>query len=143
MEFIRPDKNGDDNENDNIKKFQNRIYRFFKRHSLTIRKPTHVGRTINKQAEFTLSSFIREAFELRKFYHFYDDLICNIDETPLIFNLVPNKVVAMKGGKTVIVKTLGKEKVHYTVLLGILSNENKLPPVIVFKGNKNSKLSTS
>jgi hypothetical protein len=41
----------------------------------------------------------------------------------------------MKGEKTVIIKTMGQEKVHCTVLL--------LPPLIVFKGNKNGKLSAS
>ena len=61
----------------------------------------------------------------------------------MVFNLVPNKVVSMKGEKTVIVKTMGQEKVHCTVLLGILPNGNKLPPLIVFKGNKNGKLSAS
>ena len=58
----------------------------------------------------------------------------------LVFNLVPNKVVSMKGEKIVIVKTMGKEKIHCTVLLGILTNGSKLPPLIVFKRNKEGKL---
>ena len=36
-------------------------------------------------------------------------------EKPLVFNLVPNKVVAMKGEKSIIIKTMGQEKVHCTV----------------------------
>ena len=122
LDFNRLNKNEDGSEIDNIKKLQNRIYRFYKRYGLTIRKPTHVGRAIYKQAELTLSLYISEVLELKKIYHFYDDLICNIDETPLVFNLVPNKVVAMKGEKSIIIKTMGQEKVHCTVLLGILSN---------------------
>ena len=101
-----------------------------------MRKPTHVIKAIYKEAESTLALYISEVFELRKFYHFYDDLICNIEETPLTFNLVPNKVMAMKGAKSVIVKTIGQEKVYCTILLGILSNRNILSLIIVFKGNK-------
>ena len=47
---------------------------------------------------------------------------------------MPNKFVDMKGEKSVIIKTMGQENVHCTVLLGILSNRNRLPPVIIFKG---------
>ena len=79
-----------------LKKLQNRIYRFYKRYGLALRKPTHVDRGIYKQALLTLSLYISEVLELRKIYHFQEDLICNIVETPLAFNLVPNKVVAMK-----------------------------------------------
>ena len=43
-------------------------------------------------------------------------LYINIDETPLVFNLVHNKVVVMKGAKSIIVKTMGQEKVNYTIL---------------------------
>ena len=57
-----------------------------------MRKPTHVSWAIYKETESTLSLYISEVFELRKFYHFYDDLIYNIEETPLVFNIVPNKV---------------------------------------------------
>ena len=56
---------------------------------------------------------------------------------------MPNKVVPMKGEKSVIIKTMGQEKVHCTVLLGILSKGNRLPPVILFKGSKEGKLSES
>ena len=108
-----------------------------------MRKPTHVIKAIYKEAESTLALYISEVFELRKFYHFYDDLICNIEETPLTFNLVPNKVVAMKGGKSIIVKTMRQEKAYCTILLGILSNGNRFPPVIVFKDNKEGELSES
>ena len=87
---------------------QNRIYWYYKIYGLTLRSPTHVGRVIFKKAELTLSKYILEVSELRTIYNFYDDLIYNIDETPLIFNLVPNKAVAMKGEKYL--KQLVKKK---------------------------------
>ena len=47
----------------------------------------------------------------------------------------------MKDEKSVIIKTMGQEKVLCIVLLSILSNGNRLSPVIIFKGNKEGKLS--
>ena len=61
----------------------------------------------------------------------------------IYLNLVNNKVVVMKDAKSIIVKTMKQEKIHCTILLTILSNVNLLPPVIVFKGNKEGKLSLS
>lgn len=46
----------------------------------------------------------------------------------------------MKGEKSVIIKTMGQEKVHCTGLLSKLSNGYRLPPVIIFKGSKKGKL---
>ena len=113
-----------------------------------MRKPINIGRAIYKETESNLTLYIScfiyfRSIWIKKILYFYDELICNIDETPLIFNLVPNKVVAMKGAKSVIVKTIGQEKVYCTILLGKLSNRNILSPKIVFKGNKEGKLSES
>ena len=46
------------------------------------------------------------------------------------------KITAKIGDKTVTLKTFGYEKIRISVLLGILANGNKLPPVIIFKGEK-------
>ena len=40
-----------------------------------------------------------------------------MEETPLTFDVLSNKTVAMKDAKTVILKTSGHEKMHYAVVL--------------------------
>jgi hypothetical protein len=40
-----------------------------------------------------------------------------MDEIPLTFDVPSNRIVAMKGTKTVTIKTSGDEKMHYTDVL--------------------------
>ena len=42
----------------------------------------------------------------------------------------------MKDTKSVKAKITDQERVYFTVLLGIISNGNHFPPLIVFKGKK-------
>jgi len=48
--------------------------------------------------------------------------------------MLPNKTIAKKGGKTIIIKTQQQEKCHLTVLLTITADGSKLPPFLIFKG---------
>ena len=45
----------------------------------------------------------------------------------------------MKNAIYVIDKATGEEKVHCTILLRVISNGNRLPHFILFKGNKEGK----
>ena len=62
--------------------------------------------------------------------------IGNMDETPVYFDLVPNKVVDRVGVKSCIVKTTGAEKRRITVTLTVTANGEMLPPFIIFKGKR-------
>ena len=56
-----------------------------------------------------------------------------MEETPISFDLPPNRTVDFKGQKTITVKTTGAEKSYMTVVLSCLADGMKLPPMVVFK----------
>ncbi len=66
--------------------------------------------------------------------------IGNMDETPVYFDLVPNKVVDRVGVRSCIVRTTGAEKRHITVALTVTANGEMLPPFIIFKGKRQPRL---
>jgi len=51
----------------------------------------------------------------------------------LTFDVPSNKTVAVKGAKTIMMKTSGNEKTLYTVVLACCADGTKLPPLSVFK----------
>jgi len=57
----------------------------------------------------------------------------NKDEVPLTFDVPSNKTVDVKGAKTIMIKTSGNEKKHYTVALACCAGGTKLPPLLIFK----------
>ena len=56
-----------------------------------------------------------------------------MNETPLFFNISPNKTVSKRGGESITIRTQNQEKCHISVLLIITANGNKLPSCLVFK----------
>ncbi|KAF4794152.1 pogo transposable element with KRAB domain-like protein [Turdus rufiventris] len=59
--------------------------------------------------------------------------IINMDEVPLTFNMPLTRTVEQTGTSTVLIKTTGNEKTFFTVILGVLSNGQKLRPMVIFK----------
>lgn len=57
-----------------------------------------------------------------------------MDETPLYFDMVPNRTLEKKGAKEVRVKTTGAGKRRVTVVLMCTASGKTLPPMIIFKG---------
>jgi len=57
----------------------------------------------------------------------------NTDEVTLTFDVPSNKTVDVKGAKTIMIKTSGKEKTRYTVVLACCADGKKLPSVLIFK----------
>lgn len=56
-----------------------------------------------------------------------------MDETPMNFDMPPSSTVHPTGDKTVMIKTTGNEKNHFTVILSCLADGTKLKPMIIFK----------
>jgi hypothetical protein len=56
-----------------------------------------------------------------------------MDEVPWTFDVPSNKTVGVKGAKTIMMKTSGTKKTHYTVVLVCCANGRKLPPLLMFK----------
>jgi len=54
-------------------------------------------------------------------------------EVPLTFDVPSNKAVDVKGAKTIMIKTSGNEKTHYTVVLACCADGTKHPNLLIFK----------
>lgn len=57
----------------------------------------------------------------------------NADETPVSFDETSNNIIEEIGTKSVIIKTLGNEKMCITVTLAVLADGIKLPPYVILK----------
>ena len=109
---------------------------FMKRHDLSLRAKTSLAQRLPKDLEEKIESFHKFVVEKREEDEFDDNLIINMDETPVYFNLVPGKTVNEKGAKSVLIRTTGNEKRHFTVVLAVSANGDVLPPMIIFKGKR-------
>ncbi|KFP07499.1 Pogo transposable element with KRAB domain, partial [Calypte anna] len=57
----------------------------------------------------------------------------NADETPVSFDEPSSNIIEEIGTKSVIIKTLGNEKMCITVMLAALADGIKLPPYVILK----------
>lgn len=57
----------------------------------------------------------------------------NADDTPVSFDEPSNNIIEEIGTKSVIIKTLGNEKMCITVMLAVLADGIKLPPYVILK----------
>ena len=69
------------------------------------------------------------------------EVVGNMDETPLYFDVVPRRVLDKKGKKIVIERTTGNVKRHLTVVLTVLACGEVLPALAILKGKKQPKFS--
>lgn len=59
--------------------------------------------------------------------------IGNADETPVSFDKPTNNIIEEAGTKSVIIKTLGNEKMCSIAVLAVLADGMKLPPYVILK----------
>ena len=107
--------------------------RFMNRHGLCFRQQTKIAQKLPKDLEEKVESFQRFVIRQRQEHGFELSQIGNMDETPMAFDLPSTRTVNTKGEKTILVRTTGNEKAHFTVVLACLADGSKLPPVIIFK----------
>ena len=86
--------------------------------------------------EEKVTSFHKFLHDLRVKDEYDDKFIVNMDETPVFFDLVPNKTVNQEGNKSVIVRTSGSDKRHVTVMLAVSAAGDVLLTFIIFKGKR-------
>lgn len=77
-----------------------------------------------------ISSFVKEEIEKEDVSESH---IINMDEVPLTFDIPLGRSVFDKGEKTVMVRTTGHEKSHFTVVLVSCVDGTKLPAMLIFK----------
>ena len=81
------------------------IYRFMQRNGYTFRAGKHIGQKISNNALINISLFWNKVHDIIKKNGFGKCNIFNTDETPLFFNMLPNKTIAKRGKKNFDKKT--------------------------------------
>uniref|UniRef100_A0A3Q3DKQ0 M-phase phosphoprotein 8 n=1 Tax=Hippocampus comes TaxID=109280 RepID=A0A3Q3DKQ0_HIPCM len=108
-------------------------FRFMKRKSLSIRPRKTLCQQLPPNYEDKLASF--RTFTQTKIAEnsISPDEIIIMDEVPLTFDLPLTWTVNQKGDSSVILKTGGHERTHFTCVLSCAASGLKLPPMIIFK----------
>ena len=109
-----------------------------KRHHLALRCRTSMAQELPVTLEERIAAFHKHIKRVKELYNF--KVVGNMDETPLFFDVVPNRVIASKGAKSVIVRTTGSEKRHLTVTLCVTTEGEVLPGLVIFKGKRPLKI---
>lgn len=60
----------------------------------------------------------------------------NMDETPIMFEMVGKTTIAKIGERNINIRTFGSERSCISVIVGISAAGFKLPPLLIFKGKK-------
>jgi hypothetical protein len=117
-------------------------YGFMKRWKLSYRIVTKTKRK-NKNRSEVENQCLQFWYLLRMLRKTFDtplEALGNMDETGIWFEMPPKRVLDVRGRKGVRVLTAGQEKQRITVVLGILANGDKLPPMIIFRGKTERSL---
>lgn len=83
---------------------------------------------LSQNCFFQASFFLNECLNKRIAFNFWDAVIGNFDETPIVFNMILNKTIAQKGGKSITIKSYEQEKYCISIILAITAKGNKLAP---------------
>ena len=89
------------------------------------------------QLESNISSFYFECGKFLQIRKYPFLLIGNMGETPVFFDMVPERSLVSTCRKSVTIPTSGLEKRHVTVVLTVAANGFILPPILIFRGKAN------
>ena len=103
------------------------------RHNLFLRTRTKISQKLPAQLDDKITAFHNHIIKLRKLHSYAMCNIANMDETPVFFDLPGNRTINLTGEKTVLVRTTGNEKNHFTVVLCCTADGTKLKPMIILK----------
>eukprot|EP01022_Parablepharisma_sp_SALTPOND_P022487 TRINITY_DN4580_c1_g1_i12.p1 TRINITY_DN4580_c1_g1~~TRINITY_DN4580_c1_g1_i12.p1 ORF type:complete len:589 (+),score=54.91 TRINITY_DN4580_c1_g1_i12:278-2044(+) len=110
---------------------------FLERHNLTERaSSSHIPQILPNEIQKELINFWAHCHAFQEIYKIPYARIGNCDETPIYFGYEAKKTVTEKGAKHVSFKKVEGARKRVTVLLGILANGQKLPPLFIFKGER-------
>ena len=100
--------------------------RFMKRNGLSLRQKTTLAQRLPDDYEEKIVRFHRYIIDLRKEHNYPLHVIANMDETPLTFDMPPNRTINNSGEKTIKIRTTGNEKNRITVVLTCAGDGSKL-----------------
>lgn len=111
-------------------------YRFIRRHGFSICRISHKGQTIPESFDKLQNSFIEEVIMKKKNLNIpYDDncTIINMDETPVFLEMGFDTTLEFTGKKNVDILTSGREHYRISIMLAVVGNGYKLPPLLIIK----------
>ena len=76
--------------NENYLNITKWIYRFLDRNHFSFRRSTDLDQALPKSSVYIASQFLSSVYNSRLTMKYSDDLIGNLDETPLCINMAPN-----------------------------------------------------
>ena len=115
-------------------KFSNKwLDGFIGRHNLSNRKRTTISQQLPKDLIEKQHAFLSFILYKRIQYNYPLNLIANLNETSLSFNLLSSTTLEVRRSKTISIRSTGHEKNCFTVILACIANGTKLEPVIIFK----------
>ena len=98
----------------------------------------HVDQKIKDSSQEDYKLFCKNLYNLR--FKIGDnenmDNLFNMDETPIMFEMVGKTTIAKIGDRNINIRTYGSERSRISVILCISASGNKLPPLLIFKGKK-------
>ena len=112
--------------------------KFMRRNDLVIRAKTSTAQKLPAALdhEQKMTAFLHSVKEARLQYNYPKELIGNMDETLMYFDMSGSTSVDKKGKKTISIRMTGAEKRHLTVVLAATAHGQMLPPMIIFKGKR-------
>jgi len=115
------------------------IYRFKDRYGLVLRKGTKRTPKLNAGVVDTLRRMMTEIYNICITNNV--DYIINVDETPIVYDLVYDQTLANRGDLEVLISKVQNSKKRFTATLGIIKpmKQNipqvfKCKPMLIFKG---------
>ena len=88
-----------------------------KRFGYSFRCGTHISQILNEDDLKNASLFWNEVHNTIKEKCLGKNNIFNMDESPIFFNMVPNKTIAKRGKKTILIKTQNQKNIEYQLYL--------------------------
>ncbi|GFY33078.1 pogo transposable element with KRAB domain [Trichonephila clavipes] len=108
-------------------------YRFMKRNNLVVRSRSMVGQKLPDDWGKKSDDFLTFCKQIIVENNFTEDLIFNMDEVPLSFDIPPTMTVDVQGASSIPINTTGNERTSFTVVLCCAANGLKLPLMLIFK----------
>ncbi|CAI2174088.1 6199_t:CDS:1 [Funneliformis geosporum] len=115
-------------------KFSNKwLDGFISRNNLSNKRRTTISQKLPEDLIEQQHSFLSFILYRRIQYDYPLNLIANLDETPLSFDLSSSTILESKRSKTVSIRSTGHKKNCFTIVLTCMADGTKLEPVIIFK----------
>jgi hypothetical protein len=122
----------------NLIALRKRIYRFVQRENLVQRRSTHVAQNA-RHCTATIADFVSAVNGHISMMQLPPELVVNIDETDVPFDLPMSTTLERRGVRTVPITSTGSPN-RATAILGVSLAGEKLPVFLIFKAKRNARV---